>query len=96
MTNKYFVYNERKPVAETISNAEIQEKSAYWRTLFNDDQDWLNKSISIFTGDSVELLAKSSLTPFIEWNTGKAYHYDHWMNVKDLFSPLITSLNPRM
>ncbi|MEK3674575.1 type 2 lanthipeptide synthetase LanM family protein [Paenibacillus sp. FSL R10-2771] len=85
MTNKYFVYNERKPVAETISNAEIQEKSAYWRTLFNDDQDWLNKSISIFTGDSVELLAKSSLTPFIEWNTGKAYHYDHWMNVKDLF-----------
>lgn len=85
MNNKYFVYSEREPVADTASHAEVQEKTAYWRTLFNDDEEWLNRSISIFTDDGVEALAKSSLTASIEWNTSGSYHYEHWMNIKDRF-----------
>ncbi|QWU16001.1 type 2 lantibiotic biosynthesis protein LanM [Paenibacillus sophorae] len=85
MNNKYYVYSERELVTDAASNAEVQEKTSYWRTLFNDDQDWLNKSISIFTNDDVESIAKSSLSASIELNTSSSYDHDHWLNIKYLF-----------
>ncbi|WP_405106061.1 type 2 lanthipeptide synthetase LanM family protein [Paenibacillus sp. FSL K6-1217] len=85
MNNKYFVYSERQPVIGTTSNLEVKEKTAYWRTLFNEDQEWLDRSISIFTDDGVEALAKSSLTASVEWNASVSCHYNHWMHIKEQF-----------
>ena len=61
MNEKSAGYHERLPVAQTQSPL-VNDKIKYWRSLFGDDDKWLNKAVSLLSHDPLSSIAQSSVS----------------------------------